>query len=102
MVQAITRRLNHHAVDNDDVDVYASGYLLESTSESVPEPDDDSIKSIYDDYMYQILELFHSEHDENILNVDLQMLQDLIVIVHYKTKYTDSTVFFHKYVGSNL
>ena len=75
---------------------------MESTSESVPEPDDDSIKSIYDDYMYQILELFHSEHDENILNVDLHMIQALIVIVHYKTNYTDSTVFFHKYVGSNL
>ena len=34
-----------------------------------------TIKSIDDDEMDQLLELSHSEHDENILGVDLQILE---------------------------
>ena len=52
-------RLNHHAVDNGDVEVYPSYYPLESTSEYVPAGDNTKIKYIYDDEMDQLLELFH-------------------------------------------
>ena len=33
------------------------------------------IKSIDDDEMDHLLEFFHSEHDDDLLDVDLQMLQ---------------------------
>ena len=37
------------------------------------------IKSIDDDEVEQLLELLHSEHDDDFLDVDLQMLQALLV-----------------------
>ena len=68
-------RLNHHAIDNVDVKVPTSESPVESNSESVPDPDTNPIKSIDDDEMDHLLEFFHSEHDEDFLDVDLQMLQ---------------------------
>ena len=68
-------RLNHHAVDNGDFDVYTLDCALEYNYHYVTDPDNTPIKSIDDDEIYQILELFHLEHDDDILDVDLHMLQ---------------------------
>ena len=67
--------LNHHAIYNGDVKIPTSEFLVESNYESVPDTDTTPIKSINDDEMYHLLEFFHSEHDEDLLDVDLQMLQ---------------------------
>ena len=52
--------------------------------------------------MDHILELFHSEHDDDLLYVDLQMLQDWLVVSPPSKFYTASTVLFHKYGGANF
>ena len=52
-------RLNHHAIDNGDVDVHPSEFPFEYNSESVPDTDTTPIKSIDDDEMDHLLELFH-------------------------------------------
>ena len=93
----ITRRLNNNDVDNGDVEVYPSDYPFESTSESVPNTDTTMIKSIYDDEMDQILKLSRSYHDDGILDVDLQVIQDLIVVAPFSILV--STVFIPKYRG---
>ena len=74
MVLDITGRLNHHSIDNGDVEVYPSEYPFEYTSDSIPDPDTTLIKSIDDDEMDQLLGFFHLYHDDDILNVELQML----------------------------
>ena len=68
-------RLNHHYIDNSDVEVHPSYFTFEYKPESVPDADINSIKSIDDDEMDHLLELFHSEHDDDLLDVDLHMLQ---------------------------
>ena len=68
-------RLNHHAVDNGDVKVYPLEYPFESTSDYITTPDTTPIKSIDDNEIDQLLEFFHSEHDDDILYVDLQIIQ---------------------------
>ena len=68
-------RINHHAIDNDDVEFHPSYIRSESNSESVPDPETTPIKSIDDDEMEHDLELFHSEHDDDCIYVELQMLQ---------------------------
>ena len=68
-------RLNHHSIVNGNVKIPTSDFPIESNSESVPDPDTTPIKSIDDDEMDNLLEFFHSEHDDNLLDVDLQMLQ---------------------------
>ena len=56
VVSAIMGRLSHHAVDNGNLEVYPSYHPSEYPSDSVPEPDSTTIKSIDDDKMYQLLE----------------------------------------------
>ena len=73
MVSAIMGRLNHHAIGNGDVEVHPSEFSVEYNSESVLDPDTTMIKSVYDDEMDHLLELFHSEHYDELLDVDLQM-----------------------------
>ena len=68
-------RLNHNAINNSDVEVYPSEYQFESSSDFVPDPDNTMIKSTDDYEMDQILELLHSEHDNDLLDVYLHMLQ---------------------------
>ena len=68
-------KLNHHAIDNGDVKILTSEFPVESNSESVPYPYTTPIESIYDDLIDHILEFFHSEHDEDLLDVDLQIIQ---------------------------
>ena len=68
-------RLNHHAIDNSDVEVRLSDFPVNSYSEYISYPDTTLIKSIDDDKMDHIPQLFHSKHDDDILYVDLQMLQ---------------------------
>ena len=72
MVSAIMGNLNHRAIDNGDI---TSDVPVESRYDSVSYPDTTLIKSIDDDEMDHLLKLFHSEHDEDLLDVDLLMLQ---------------------------
>ena len=67
-------RLNRHVVDNGDVEVYPSDYPSKYTSDSVTKPYTTPIKSIDDDEINKLLELFHSENDDYILDVVLQIL----------------------------
>ena len=76
VVSAIMGRLNHHAVDNGDVEVHPSEFPDEYNSEYVPDPETTPIKSIDDDEMDHLMELSHSEDDDDLLDVDLQMIQD--------------------------
>ena len=69
------KRLNHHTIDNGYVEVHLSAFLFESDSEYVTYPDTTSIKSIDDDEIDHLLEFFHTEHDDDILDVYIQMLQ---------------------------
>ena len=46
--------------------------------------------------MHHLLELFHSEHDEDLLDVDIHVLQDWLVVAPPLKLYTVSTVFFIK------
>ena len=69
---AIMGKLNHHAIDNGDI---TSDISVESSYDSFPYPDTNPIKYIDDDEMDHLLELFQSEHDDDIIDVDLQMLQ---------------------------
>ena len=64
--------LNHHAIDNGDI---TSDIPVESSYDSVPYPDNPPITSIDDDEIDHLLEFFHSKHDDDLLDVDLQMLQ---------------------------
>ena len=80
LFSAIMERLNHHAIDNGDVEVHPTDFTVEFNSESVTYPDTTSIKSFDDDKMDHLLELFDSEHDEDNTDVELQMLQSLLVI----------------------
>ena len=68
-------RLNYHDIDNSDVKFPTSEFTVESNSESVPDPDTTSIKSIDDDEIDHLLGFFHSEHDEDLLYVDLHIIQ---------------------------
>ena len=74
VVSAITGRLNHRAIDNGDVEVHPSEFTFESNYEYVPDTDTTLIKSIDNDKIDHLLELFHSEYDDNILDVDLPMV----------------------------
>ena len=67
--------LNNYAIDNGDVEFQPSEFPVESHYESFPYTDSTPIKSIDDDEIYRLLELFHSEHDEDIIDVDPQVLQ---------------------------
>ena len=72
VVSAIMKKLNHNAIDNGDI---TSDVPFDSSYDSVPDTDTTPIKSIDDDEMDHLLEFFHSEHDDDLLDVDLQMLQ---------------------------
>ena len=79
-MSAIMGKINHHDIDNGDVKIPISEFSVESNYESVPYPDTTIIKSIDDDEIDHLLEFFHSEHDEDLLDVDPHMLQDLLVV----------------------
>ena len=90
-------RLNHYVIVNGDVEVNPSEFPIESNSESVTDPETTPIKSIDDDKTDHLLEFYHSEHNYDILDVDLQMLQAWILVAPFSLFYTFSTVVFHKY-----
>ena len=73
VVSAIMGKPNHHAINNGDI---TSDVTVESNYDSIPDLDITPIKSFDDDEMDHLLEFFHSEHDDDLLDVDLQMLQD--------------------------
>ena len=52
MVSTIMVKLDHHAIDNGDVEVHPSEYLFETNSEYVPYPYTALIKSINDGEIY--------------------------------------------------
>ena len=58
-VLSIVGRLNYHAINNGDVEVYNSDFPLGYASDSVPDQYNTPIKLIYDNKMYHLLELFH-------------------------------------------
>ena len=72
VVSDIMGKLNHRAIDNGDI---TSDVSVESSYDSVPYPDTTPIKFIDDDEIDHLLEFFHSEHDDDTLDVDLQMRQ---------------------------
>ena len=76
VVSDIMGRLNHHTIDNGDVEVHPSYFSVEYNSESVTDPDTTPIKSFDDDEMNHILELFHSEHQDDLLDADLYIIKD--------------------------
>ena len=51
LISTIMGELNHHSIDNGDVKIPTSEFLVESKYESVPDPDTTKIKSIDDDEM---------------------------------------------------
>ena len=73
----------YQTVDNCDVEVEPWYYPLEYTSESVPDPYNNTIKSIGNDEMNQLLELFYSDHDYDLLYVDLQIILGWLVVDTY-------------------
>ena len=75
LVSDFTRRINHHAINNGDVEVHPSDYPVEYNSKYVTDPDTTSIESIDDDEMDHLLDLFHPEHDDDLLDVELHTLQ---------------------------
>ena len=52
--------------------------------------------------MYHLMELFHPENYEDLMDVELNMLQALLVVALPSKCYTVSTVLFHKYGGGNV
>ena len=72
VLSAIMGKMNHHAIDNGDI---TSDDPVESSYDSVPYPETTPIKCIDDDEMNNLLEFFQSEHDDDLLDIDLQMLQ---------------------------
>ena len=64
--------LNHHAINNGDI---TSDFPVEFNYESVLCPDNTLIQSIDDYGTCYLLEFFHSENDNNLLDIELQMLQ---------------------------
>ena len=52
--------------------------------------------------MDHILEFFRSEHYDDILGIDLQIIQAWVVVALNSKFYTVSTVLFHKYGGANV
>ena len=59
VVSDIMGRLNHHVIDNGDVEVHPSEFPVEFNSESVPDSDTTPIKAIDDYEMDNILKFFH-------------------------------------------
>ena len=68
-------RLNYLSFDNGDVKVYTSYYSLKSTSDSFSYPDNTPVIPIDDDEMDHLPELYHSDQDDDILDVPFQMIQ---------------------------
>ena len=52
--------------------------------------------------MDQLIELFHSEYDDDLLDVDLQILKTILLVDPSSKIYTVSTVLFNKYEESNV
>ena len=72
VVSAIIGNLYYHAIDNVDIN---SDVPVDSSYDSILDPETTPIKPIDDDEIDHLLEFFHSEHDDDLLDVDLQMLQ---------------------------
>ena len=79
--------LNHHAIDNGDYLVHPSYFPVEFNSEYVSDLFNTPIISIDGDEMDHLLILFHSEDNEDILDVDIQMLQDWLVFTSLSKLY---------------
>ena len=94
--------LNHHAIDNDGVDIYTSDYLLRYNSDSFSDPYNITFKSINDGEMDYLLEIFSLGSWWWYLGVGLQILQDCLVVSPSSILYTVSALFFRKCVGSNF
>ena len=61
-----------------------------------------AIKSIYYDEIDHLLEFFHTENDDDLLYVDLQILQSWLVVATSSNIYAVYTFFSHKDGGANV
>ena len=52
--------------------------------------------------MDHLLEFFHSENDDDILDIDLKMIQDWLVVARSSKLYTVYTVLFNEYEVVNV
>ena len=95
-------KLNHCAIYNGDVKITTSDVPVDSNYNSVPDTYITPIKSIGYDDMDHLREFFHSENDDDLLDVELQMLQAWLVVAPPSKFYTVSTMLFHKYRGANF
>ena len=59
MISSIMGILNHHIIDNGDVEVHPSEFPVGYRPESVPDPYTTPIKSIDGDEMDHLIEFFH-------------------------------------------
>ena len=75
VISYIMGKLNHNDIDNGNVKNPTSDFPVESNYESVPDTDTTPIKPIDDYEMDNLLEFFHSEHDEYLMDFELHMLQ---------------------------
>ena len=59
VVSDIMGILNNHSIDNGDVEVHHSEFTVKSNLESVPDPDTTKTKSVDNNEMDHLLELFY-------------------------------------------
>ena len=94
--------INHHTINNGDIDVHTSEFPVEFNSEYIPNSDTIPIKSIADDEMDHLLEFFHSGYYEYLLDVDIYIIQAWLVVDPPSKFYAVSTVLFYKHWGVNV
>ena len=102
VISAITGILNKNSIDNGGVEVHPSDFSVESNSESIPDPKTTLIKSTDDNEMDHLLELSHSEHDDDLLDVEPDIIQALVVVSSPSKFNIVFTVLFHKDRGVNV
>ena len=83
-----------YAVKNVGIEVYLS--------DSMPDPYQAPIKSEDNYEMCHILELLHSEHDDYIIDVELQKIQAWLIFSPYSKFIQSKLCFYCKYGGSNV
>ena len=73
VISAIVGKLDHHAIDNCDVKIPTSEFPVESNYDSVTDTYTTLIKYIDDNERDHLLEFFHSEYDDDLLDFDLHI-----------------------------